>query len=188
LYRRPPTGLPLYAPMLIAADALIIANTVHATWKNWRSEAESDGKIPELRPWSTRVAVCSMEIMTGTLVAASLLIHRSRTATLLSILPPKNLSARPSGMNRRIFVQSAGSWRSNGTILPLSVCTLTRVEQKVLFLQVKGQYGGWQLNLDEKATIEGTPLTPDAIESTCRTLAAHWQEAGGQGTILTAAR
>ncbi|KAJ7188768.1 hypothetical protein C8R46DRAFT_1055721 [Mycena filopes] len=188
LFRRPPSGLPFYAPMLIAADTLIIVNTVHATWKNWRMEAASDGKIPELRPWQTRVAVCALELMTGTLVAASLLIHRSRTATLLSILPPQNLKARPSAANRRIFIQSAGNWRANGTIFPLSICNLTRVDKKVLFLQVEGQYGGWQFNLDDGATVEGNPLIAAAdIEKACRVVGTQWLQAGGKGTILTTA-
>jgi hypothetical protein len=59
---------------------------------------------------------------------------------------------------------------------------LTRVEEKVLFLQVAGQYSGWQLNLD-KSLIDGNTVT--SPETACKTLATHWHAAGGKGTILT---
>lgn len=60
-------------------------NTVHVTWKNWKYPPEtSTGEAPALRPWWLRVGVCSMEIATGAFVAASLLIHRSRTVRILA--------------------------------------------------------------------------------------------------------
>ncbi|KAK7057625.1 hypothetical protein R3P38DRAFT_2842115 [Favolaschia claudopus] len=183
LYHRPPSGLALFAPIAIAADALIIVNTVAVTWRNWKTEAKSEGEVPQLRPTWMRVVVCSLEIATGALVAASLLIYRSRTATMLSILPPKQLNVKPTPLNRRVFIQSAGSWRRNGIIFPLSACTLTRVAQQTLLLQVNGQYAGWQFNLDNSTIIEGQRST--SVETSCKALAAKWHAAGGKGTILT---
>ncbi|KAJ6497561.1 hypothetical protein C8R45DRAFT_131362 [Mycena sanguinolenta] len=152
------------------------------TWRNWKTEATSEKKA-ELRPLWVRVAVCSLELATGTLVAASLLIYRSRTATLLSILPPKKANAAPSALNRRIFIQSAGSWRANGTIFPLAACTLTRVAKNALILEVKGQYGSWQFNLDNHTIIEGDRMT--STENACKILAKRWHQAEGKGTILS---
>ncbi|KAJ6593403.1 hypothetical protein B0H19DRAFT_19620 [Mycena capillaripes] len=177
LYHRPPSGLALFAPVLIAMDLMIIGNTVNVTWRNWKTES---GQV--LRPLWMRVGVCSLEIATGAILAASLLIYRSRTATMLSILPPKKPNVAPTASNRRIFLQSANSWRSNGTIFPLSACTLTRVEEKVLFLEVNGQYSGWQFNLDN-SIVDGQPLT--SPENACKTLATAWHGAGGKGIILT---
>ncbi|KAF7362308.1 hypothetical protein MVEN_00577400 [Mycena venus] len=184
LYHRPPSGLALFAPVLIAVDAIVIVNTVAVTWRNWKTEAKAEGEVAELRPLWMRIGVCSMEIATGALVAASLLIYRSRTATMLSILPPKKANVAPTALNRRIFLQSAGSWRANGTIYPLSACTLTRVAEKVLLLEINGQYGGWQFNLDNHTVIEGHRMA--SAESACKTLATQWHGAGGKGTILTA--
>ncbi|KAJ7876123.1 hypothetical protein B0H14DRAFT_2714678, partial [Mycena olivaceomarginata] len=183
LFHRPPSGLALFAPILIAVDAIVIVNTVAVTWRNWRTEAKSEGEEGELRPLWMRAGVCSMEIATGALVAASLLIYRSRTATLLSLLPPKKANVAPTALNRRIFIQTAGSWRANGTIFPLSACTLTRVAQKTLVLEVNGQYGGWQFDLDSHAIIEGQRMT--SVETACKTLATQWTQAGGKGIILT---
>ncbi|KAJ7125185.1 hypothetical protein C8R44DRAFT_133772 [Mycena epipterygia] len=129
-----------------------------------------------------RLGVCSMEIFTGAAIAISLLYYRSRMVTMLSILPPKNPNAPATALNRRIFVQSAGNWRANGTIFPLSACKLTRVEEKVMLLQITGQEGGWQLNLRHSA-IDGVPAT--SVEQACKTFGAHWRGAGGKGTILT---
>jgi len=125
-----------------------------------------------------------MEIATGALVAASLLIYRSRTVTLLSILPPKKANVAPTALNRRIFIQSAGSWRADGTIFPLSACTLTRVAERALLLEVNGQYAGWQFNLDNHTVIEGQRMT--SPENACKILATQWRRAGGKGTILSA--
>ncbi|KAJ6491780.1 hypothetical protein C8R47DRAFT_1121759 [Mycena vitilis] len=182
LYYRPPSGLALFAPILIAMDAIFIGNTVAVTWRNWKTETTSKGETPVLRPLWLRIGVCSLEIATGALVAGCLLIYRSRTASMLSILPPKNPNVVPKATNRRIFVQTANNWRANGTLYPLSACTLTRVEEKVLYLQVKGQYAGWQLNLDN-AVVDNVPMT--SPEETCKTLAKYWHGVGGQGTILT---
>ncbi|KAJ7772072.1 hypothetical protein DFH07DRAFT_803604 [Mycena maculata] len=184
LYYLKPSALAILTPGIIAIDALLTANVVELTWRRWRNPPETaeNGGVPALRPWWLRVAVCTMEVTVGTLLACSLLIHRSRTGALLSILPPKNPKAAPTGLNRRIFIQNAGNWRTNGTIFPLSACTLTRVEQKVLFLQVKGMYGGWKFDLN-KAFVDGEPIT--SVETACEILATRWKEAGGQGTILT---
>ncbi|KAF8146865.1 hypothetical protein K438DRAFT_1990148 [Mycena galopus ATCC 62051] len=167
------------APFLIALDAIVIVNTVAVTWRNWKNP-----ETKELRPLWMRVGVCSMEIATAALVAGSLLIYRSRTATLLSILPPKKAGATATALNRRVFLQSAGNWRANGTIFPLAACTLTRVAERVVFLEVKGQYGGWQFNLDPHTIIEGERMT--SPENACKTLATQWHRAAGKGTILTA--
>ncbi|KAJ7099523.1 hypothetical protein B0H15DRAFT_550348 [Mycena belliarum] len=182
LYQRTPSALAVAGPALLVFDALLIASTVPVTWNHWKTAPEPNGKPRELRPWWMRAAACSVELATGLLLASSILIYRARTVTLISILPPKNPSAVPTGFNRRIFLQNAGSWRGvSGTIFPLSACTVTRVDEKVLFLQVKGEYQGWQLNL-EKSHVDGEPAA-DA-EKACKTFAAHWEGAGGKATIL----
>ncbi|KAJ7072699.1 hypothetical protein C8F01DRAFT_1104984 [Mycena amicta] len=184
LFYRPPSGIALMAPAYIALDFFIIMNTVNVTWRNWRHppKPSDNGQEPALRSTQTRLSVCAMEIMVGVFVAASLLIRRGQTAKMLAILPPKNPKLKKDVMNRRIFLQSAGNWADNGTLYPISACTLTRVQKDVLLLQVKGRFGGWQFDID-KSLIHGE--TAASTELACRQIAEHWKAAGGKGTILT---
>ncbi|KAJ7496846.1 hypothetical protein FB451DRAFT_1386198 [Mycena latifolia] len=183
LYHRRPSGLAVFGPALLAFDAVLMASTVPITWTHWKTPPK-DGEVRTLRPWWMRAAACSLELATGAVLAGTLLVYRSRMVTLISILPPKNPTAAPTAFNRRIFIQTAHNWGRNGTIFPLSACTMTRVEKQVMFLQVKGEFAGWQLNLD-KSTVDGEPATSASVEHACQTFARHWQGAGGKATILT---
>ncbi|KAJ7169148.1 hypothetical protein C8R43DRAFT_982461 [Mycena crocata] len=185
LYHRFPSGFPVAIPVLIAIDVVVIVNSVQVTWRNLQYEPQnsSNEKAPALRPWWLRVGVCSMEVLTGVVVALSLLPVRSRTGTLLSILPPKHSQATPTAFNRRIFIQNANSWRANGTIFPLSACKVTRIEKQKLYLEVRGLYGGWVLPLD-KSRVDGKPAELN-IEDACKTFDTRWKAAGGKGQILT---
>ncbi|KAJ7653827.1 hypothetical protein B0H17DRAFT_1100386 [Mycena rosella] len=186
LFLRRPTGVALFGPLILGLDAFALINVVPLTWTHWReapedsSDAEAPAVRPPLRPWWQRACACAIQFTAGAFVAGSVLIYRGRMLTLVSLLPPKNPAVASTASNRRIFIQTAGNWRSNGTIFPLSACTLTRVEEKAMFLQVKGEYAGWQLNLDD-SIIDGKPV--DSVEQACKTLAAHWHAAGGKGTI-----
>ncbi|KAJ7647720.1 hypothetical protein FB45DRAFT_860810 [Roridomyces roridus] len=164
-----------------------LGTAIDALLTRWKEPPDNsnNGEEPPLRPRWIRLSVCSMELFTGLLIATSLLIHRSRTTTLLAILPPKTPNTTPTPLNRRIFIQTCGNWRTNGTIYPLSACTLTRVEKNILFLQIKGEYSGWQLNID-KSVVDGRPVgDTHNEEKACRTVSRLWNKAGGKGTILT---
>ncbi|KAF7315089.1 hypothetical protein MIND_00023100 [Mycena indigotica] len=181
LFYRTPSGVALLAPAYIALDVFIIINTVNVTWRNWRDppKPSDEGQLPPLRSTESRLAVCAMEIMVGGFVAAALLIRRAQTAKLFALLPPQ---ASKLKNNQRVFLQSAGNWRDNGKIYPLSACTLTRVRKDALLLQVQGLYGGWQFDM-EKSLVLGRAAP--SVEDACRDIAIQWREAGGKGTILT---
>ncbi|KAJ7287109.1 hypothetical protein C8J57DRAFT_577255 [Mycena rebaudengoi] len=183
LYHRQPSAWMQLVPTIIALDVVIIGNAVHATWTKWTYPPTTlpDGTEapPSLRSPGLRGAICGMQIFTGFLVASSLMLFRSRNTTVLCLLPPKT----PKAANR-IFLQTTNNWRANGTIYSMSACTLTRVEESKLFLQVDGVFGGWQLLVDKKTEINGEPAV--SIEAVCKDMLVNWRKAGGRGTINVA--
>lgn len=163
------------------------------------SASEEPGQEDASAGVSSRLVVtfCGATLGAEMLLAAAIIIGRSRVVRKIYVLPPvsskqasSHMRKSPRDDKRRVFIQTVAHWGPFGRLFPLHDCTLVphKADSDIDWecdLKVPGARGVYKILLNRKTQVDGEVKDP---QSACKALMSEWYpESGGRLDAATVA-